>query len=143
MVIINKKDYVSKMESILNDQSKFCRLGPAPDNESTVKIESKIQRRLLQMHKDDLLPTGVYEVIRPTGSQRPRMYGLPKIHKKDVPFRPILSMTGSAQHQLGTWLTSVLQLHFLLLMLFVLPIYNLLPRSCALLIYPVFSPMYL
>ena len=43
------------------------------------------------------------------GSQRPRMYGLPKIHKKDVPFRPILSMTGSAQHQLATWLTSVLQ----------------------------------
>ena len=37
------------------------------------------------------------------------MYGLPKIHKKDVPFRPILSMTGSAQHQLATWLTSVLQ----------------------------------
>ena len=61
------------------------------------------------MHKDDLLPTGVYEVIRLTGSQRPRMYGLPKIHKKDVPFRPILSMTGSAQHQLATWLTSILQ----------------------------------
>ena len=108
VVIMNKKDYVSKMESILNHQSKFCRLRPAPDNDNTVKIESKI-RRLLQMHKDDLLPTGVYEVIRPTGSQRPRMYGLPKIHKKDVPFRPILSMTGSAQHQLATWLTSVLQ----------------------------------
>ena len=109
VVIINKKDYVSKMESILNDQSKLCRLGPAPDNDNTVKIESKIQRRLLQMHKDDLLPTGVYEVIRPTGSQRPRMYGLPKIHMKDVPFRPMLSMTGSAPHQLATWLTSVLQ----------------------------------
>ena len=47
VVIINKKDYVSKMESILNNQSKFCRLGPAPDNDNTVKIESKIQRRLL------------------------------------------------------------------------------------------------
>ena len=110
VVIINKKDYVSKMESILNDQSKFCRLGPAPDNDNTVKIESKIQRRLLQTHKDDLLPTGVYEVIRSTGSQRPRMYGLPKIHKKDVPFRPNLSLTGSPQHQLATWLTSLLQL---------------------------------
>ena len=37
------------------------------------------------------------------------MYGLPKIHKKDVPLRPILSMTGSAQHQLAKWLTSLLQ----------------------------------
>ena len=37
------------------------------------------------------------------------MYGLPKIHKKDVFLRPILSMTGSAQHQLAKWLTSLLQ----------------------------------
>ena len=34
------------------------------------------------------------------------MYGLPKIHKQDVPLRPILSMTGSALHQLAQWLTS-------------------------------------
>ena len=33
---------------------------------------------------------------------------LPKIHKKDVPLRPILSMTGSSQHQLAQWLTSVI-----------------------------------
>ena len=36
------------------------------------------------------------------------MYGLPKIHKQDVPLRSILSMTGSAQHQLAQWLTSVI-----------------------------------
>ena len=46
------------------------------------------------------------EAIRPTGSQRPRMYGLPK---KDVPLRPILSMTGSARHQLAKLVTSLLQ----------------------------------
>ena len=37
------------------------------------------------------------------------MYGLPKTHKKDVPLRPILSMTGSAQHELAKWLTCLLQ----------------------------------
>ena len=36
------------------------------------------------------------------------MYGLPKIHKQDVSLRPILSMTGSAQHQLAQRLTSVI-----------------------------------
>ena len=36
------------------------------------------------------------------------MNGLPKIHKQDVPMRPILSMTGSAQHLLVQWLTSVI-----------------------------------
>ena len=37
------------------------------------------------------------------------MYGLPKPHKKDVPLRPILSMTGSAQHQLAKYLSSLLE----------------------------------
>ena len=50
-----------------------------------------------------------YKAIRPTGSQRPRMHGLLKTHKKDVPLRPILSMTGSAQHELSKWLTCLLQ----------------------------------
>ena len=36
------------------------------------------------------------------------MCGLPKIHTQDVSLRPILSMTGSAQHQLAQWLTSAL-----------------------------------
>ena len=36
------------------------------------------------------------------------MYGLQKIYKQDVPLRRILSMTGSAQHQLAQWLTSVI-----------------------------------
>ena len=76
--------------------------------DNTAKIEAHIQRRLLQLKKEGLLPSNIYSRIRPTGSQRPRMYGLPKIHKQDVPLRPILSMTGSAQHQLAQWLTSVI-----------------------------------
>ena len=36
------------------------------------------------------------------------MYGLPKIHKPNVPLRPILSMIGSAQHELAKWLSEVL-----------------------------------
>jgi len=62
----------------------------------------------LQLNKDNL-PPRVYEIIRPTGSLRPRMYGLLKTHKKNIPLRPILSMTSSSQHQLAKWLSSILQ----------------------------------
>ena len=109
VVILNKNDYNDKMKTILNDTTKFLDLGPVTNKDNTAKIESRIQRRLLQLRKECLISKQVYEAIRPTGSQRPRMYGLPKIHKKDVPLRPILSMTGSAQHQLAKWLTSLLQ----------------------------------
>ena len=96
VVIMNKTDYIFKMESILHDEFKFKALGPVHSNDNTAKLESQLQRRLLKLHKDDLLPPGVYEAIRPTGSLRPRMYGLPKTHKEDIPLRPILSMVGSS-----------------------------------------------
>ena len=57
----------------------------------------------------DLMPKRIYDAIRPTGLQRPRMYGLPKTHKEGTPLRPILSMTGSSHHELGKWLSSLLQ----------------------------------
>ena len=97
------------MKTILNDTTKFLDLGPVTNKDNNAKIESRIQRRLLQLRKESLISKKVYQAIRPTGSQRPCMYGLPKIHKKDVPLRPILSMIRLAQHQLAKWLTSLLQ----------------------------------
>ena len=105
---MNKSDCISKMDFILQDNSKFENFGPSSEFDNTAKIEAHIQRRLLQLKKEGLLPSKIYSRIRPTGSQRPRMYGLPKIHKQDVPLRPILSRTGSAQHQLVQWLSSVI-----------------------------------
>ena len=64
------------------------------------------KRRLLKLHKDELLPLNVYEAIRPIGSVISRMYGLSKMYKKDVPLRHILSMVSSSQHSLAKWLTS-------------------------------------
>ena len=47
MVILNKSDYITKMNLTLNDESKFQQIGPADTNDNTEKIEAKIQRRLL------------------------------------------------------------------------------------------------
>ena len=51
----------------------------------------------------------MYESTRPVGSQRPKLYGLPKPHKKEIPLRSILSMTKSSQSNLSTFLISVLE----------------------------------
>ena len=42
--------------------------------------------------------------------RRTERCGLPKIDKQDVPCRPILSMIGSAQHELAKFLAALLQL---------------------------------
>ena len=68
-----------------------------------------MQRRLLQLKKDHQITPSIYNDIRPTSSQRPRMYGLPKTHKASIPLRPILCMIGSSQHELAEWLCTILQ----------------------------------
>ena len=49
--------------------------------------------------------------LKPVGSQPPRLYGLAKIHKPNVPVRPVLSMPGSSYHkiavQVAEWLSVV------------------------------------
>lgn len=47
----------------------------------------------------------VYDQIRSTASQRPRMYGLNGVY----PLRHFLSMVGSVQHELAKWLADLLQ----------------------------------
>lgn len=109
VVIMNKSKYIEKMSAILNDTNTFVPLGPVSTHDKTSRNEAKLQKYLLGLVKSNNLPRDIYDEVRPTGSQRPRLYGLPKIHKTGVPLRPILSMIGSAQHQLAKWLSKVLQ----------------------------------
>ena len=41
--------------------------------------------------------------------QPPKLYGLPKLHKPDIPMRPIVSFCGSPTYQLSKYLTTMLQ----------------------------------
>ena len=49
-------DYISKMDFVLQDNSKFENLGPSSEFHNTAKIEASVQRRLLQLKKEGLLP---------------------------------------------------------------------------------------
>ena len=58
--------------------------------DDTHKLEIKLQKRFLELFEKKMISGEVYELIRPIGSKIPRMYGLPKIHRSDIPLRPIL-----------------------------------------------------
>ena len=45
VVIMNKSDYISKMDFILQENSKFENLDPSSEFDNTAKIEAHIQRR--------------------------------------------------------------------------------------------------
>jgi hypothetical protein len=76
-----------------------------------LKEEERVVNILEEMKEDGRIDEHLFSKIRPMGSQPPRLYGLAKVHKNDVPVRPVLSMPGSAYHRVGEqvaeWLAKV------------------------------------
>ena len=79
-VLMNKTDYIARMMEILGDETKFECLGGCDKHDRTAQIERALQAYLLQQRKAGEISNEIYDRIRPTGSVRPRMYGLPKVH---------------------------------------------------------------
>ena len=63
------------------------------------------------MKQDGRIDEELFQKLKPMDSQPARLYGLGKVHKKDVPVRPVLSMPGSPYHQVAEqvaeWLSVV------------------------------------
>ena len=74
--------------------------------DSTATQENRLSHKLKGLEKNEDITSALYNRLRPTGSQSPRIYALPKIHKPDVPFRPIVSCIGSPTYQLSKHITS-------------------------------------
>ena len=85
-VIMAKEDYDTKLRRML-ESSTYKRLKGDP----TTAQESKLSRKLKSLEKSGDIPIRLYHELRPSGSQPPRIYGLPKGHKPEVLLRPIVS----------------------------------------------------
>ena len=109
VVIMKKSDYIAKMNDVLNDKSKFIRLGPVSEMDHTAGAETSMQDLLRSLHKKKELDDATKEKVRPVGATRLKMYGVLKVHKSNAPLRPILSMVNSPQHATAKWLPTLLK----------------------------------
>ena len=57
-----------------------------------------------------MIDKGLYKKIYPTTDQPPQFYGLPKVHKADMPLRPIVSSIGTISYECACYLAMVLSL---------------------------------
>ena len=113
VVIDKKENYVDKIMTILNDESKFeafCHSSRS-DKNRFVLYEEKFNRSLLCLRNAGDINDQVYRKIRSIGSQPARLYGLPKVHKNrcDPPYRPILNICNSYSSNLSLFLDKLLK----------------------------------
>ena len=101
---MSKSDYLEKMNDIIGDSTKFKLLSSVKELDNIDKVESEIIKFLIQLFTKNEFIESIFNLIKPVGLVTPRLYGLPKIHKENIPLRPILSMVNSEQHKLAKFL---------------------------------------
>ena len=69
------------MLSLLNDESTYRIL----NRDSTKCIERRLNSFIYNLFKSQRISQIQYYQLRSTDATEPRLYGLPKIHKKDIP----------------------------------------------------------
>ena len=107
-VVMNKKDYINKVENILNDTTKFKQI-----TEDTFKfitrLEDKLGRLLRKLLKLKIINNDTFNFVFKSGSSPGILYGLPKTHKKETPVRPVLSTIGTFNYNLAKFFVPLLE----------------------------------
>ena len=101
-MILDRTDYDQKVQEMLTTPT-YRKL----KNDPTASTERKVTKHLLELRKNDSLSINLYRRLHPSASTCPKFYGLPKIHKPNVPLRPIVASRGSATYNLAQHLTEI------------------------------------
>ncbi|XP_043257984.1 uncharacterized protein LOC122400526 [Colletes gigas] len=99
-VVMYRKDYNSKIQDLLHT-STYTKINKDP----TPRISRITNQLIIQAN----LSPEISKSITSTEPQPPKLYGLPKIHKDNIPLRPIVSAINSPTHNLAKYLCRVLQ----------------------------------
>ena len=100
VMLMNKTDYVQKMNAILSDSKRF-RLVKSNKN---VRNLEKFQNCLNRLKRGKHLDEDIYERFRPFAAVTPTLYGLPKTHKEACLCRPVLA----SNYKCASWLNEIL-----------------------------------
>lgn len=103
-VAMEKTDYDNKMNTMLRDKSTYKILKRDP----TSKYQQKNNEIVEKLHKDEVITLKEKYNLINRSALAPRIYGLPKIHKDDMPLRPICSSINSPSYSLCKYVVNIL-----------------------------------
>ena len=105
LVVRGKSDYIRKMKELLEYTNTYRPLNMDPTNKQKGKLISILRRSKTETGIEDT----TYRRVYPTGASSPKLYGLPKILKKNNPLRPIVSSRGSVIYGVAKELARILK----------------------------------
>ena len=88
---------------MLSDEKTYAELPTNP----TTKYKNKLVNILKSLKKDGKINQGKYKELYPTAENVPRLYCTPKIHKPNVPLRPIVDYAATIVYSTSRWLADI------------------------------------
>ena len=105
MAVMDRQEYIKKARALLEDTNAYRSI----PSDLTTKLKNKLINILKKIKTEGNMDENTYRRIYPTGASAPKFYGLPKIHKKDVSLRPIVSNIGSVTYGVAKELSRILK----------------------------------
>ena len=101
-VILDRTDYYQKF-LLLKGETTY----KAIKQDQTKSIKRRLNAFIFDLLKRDRITKQQYYFLRNSDSCAPRLYGLPKVHKKDFPMRPIISFINSPLYNFSKYLSKL------------------------------------
>ena len=101
-MILNKRDYIETMQQILNDHSTFERMTQLDPLKHNLLLYDKVNRFHRKLLNNNRINEEEYKNIFATGTNPGITYFLPKVHKANIPLRPVLSSFKTHCYKLST-----------------------------------------
>lgn len=97
IVVLNKIDYEVKIMEMLNDEKVYTKI----DTSNDVEIKKVADGLLKDLLDNNYLTDKQYRYLTNYTPKTPTFYGIPKIHKKNNPLRPIVSQIDGPTYRLN------------------------------------------
>lgn len=107
-VAMNRSDYINKTINLLGDVNTYKKILKDP----TDSIQLRHNQIIKNLKLSNEITDATAKLLTIYNSIAPRLYCLPKIHKRDVPLRPIVSSISSTTYNLSKMLSAILSNSF-------------------------------
>ena len=102
---MDKEEYNKKVQELLEDGGTYKILKADLPN----KMKNKLISLLKKIKAEGDINDNLYKKMYPTGAVPPKFYGLPKVHKRDIPLGPIVPSRGSISYEVAKELARIIR----------------------------------
>lgn len=107
-VAMEKTEYICKTEELLTDSSTYKMV----DTDPTQSVQFKLNELLKTLKRNNEIDEVLYKKLSSFNSVCAKLYTLPKIHKPEIPVRPIVSCINSPTYDVSAFVAGLLTVCF-------------------------------